>query len=372
MSEEHAAEDAGGRTGAGSKGKETADEPDGLGLAGDGAKRQRLSGADSDCSSPPRRVSSPPPPRDASQHDTPPDTADSRGGAPAGGDVQAGSAAPADAASAPDVAPELVDRLVCKMREMGGSVSEAEAALAIKTFDAKLDLACCWVLADTREEKERLEREHEQRRRREHDDLQMALSLQEDEHKQQQNHRLQKDKERERETAKRTGQVGCLFERTTRNRTAAKPVKEHDGGAARKPREHHGGVDRGRGEGAAARPVRQGEPSALDLLSRGTLARVEKHNFLQRPVIFQGKVGTVCEAHRDETGKSGTAACRAATLHRRRSLLSTLISPPLSVAAVRNARERSAQTTAPVGVFSSAAPVRALIYRPSAVLNPNP
>ena len=47
----------------------------------------------------------------------------------------------------------------------------------------------------------------------------------EDEHKQQENHRLQKDKERERETAKRTGQVGCLFERTTRNRTAAKPVK---------------------------------------------------------------------------------------------------------------------------------------------------
>ena len=132
-----------------------------------------------------------------------------------------------------------------------------------------------------------------------------AHSLQDEEEKLQQNHRLQKDRERERETAKKTGQIGGLFERTTRHRTAAKPLKEHYVGPARKPREHQGGVDRGWGEGAAARPVSRSVLPALDLLGRGAVTRVERHKFLQRPVIFQGKVGSVCEAHRDATGQSG-------------------------------------------------------------------
>jgi hypothetical protein len=284
------ADDEGRRTGVGSKDKETANASDGTGL--DSTKRQRLSSDAWESS----RVSSPSP-----HLSTPPDVADdSRAGAPARACPQGiiGVNATSDAAL------ERVASLVSKMAEFGGCVTDADAALALKTFDDKLDMACGWLLAESTEEKERLEHEHEQRRRREQDDLKMALSLQDEEQKWQQNLQLQKDRERERETAKKTGQVGCLFERTTRKRGAPKVLKEHDGGmSSRRLRESHGGADRGRGEGAVRHgPSGRSAPTTLGTLSDGTLERIERHKFLQRPVMFQGKVGSVCEAYRDSTG----------------------------------------------------------------------
>jgi hypothetical protein len=281
--------DDGVRTGVGSKDKEKA--PDGPGL--DSTKRQRLSSDDLEAS----RISSPSP----AHLSTPPDVADdSRAGAPARASPQ--GIVGVNATS--DAAPERVASLVSKIAEFGGCVTDADAALALKKFDDKLDMACGWLLAESTEEKERLEHEHDQHRRREQDDLRMALSLQDEEEKWQQNLQLQKDRERERETAKKTGQVGCLFERTTRKRGAPKLLKEHVGGvSSRRSRESHGGADRGRGDGA----VRHGTsgrsaPPTLGTLSDGALERVERHKFLQRPIMFQGKVGSVCEAYRDATG----------------------------------------------------------------------
>ena len=159
--------DEGGRTGVGSKGRETADARDGAGR--DTTKRQRLSSYEASC------VSSPTPPA-PTHHDTPPDEADGRQGAPdldiTQGIVGVGATS--------DAALEGVASLVSLM---GASVTDAEAALALKTFDDKLELAFCWLLAESMEEKKKLEREHEQRRRREQDDLKMALLLQDEEQK---------------------------------------------------------------------------------------------------------------------------------------------------------------------------------------------
>ena len=287
MNGEELDEPEGGRTVVGSKDKEPANALEGPGLGS--TKRQRLSSDAWQVS----RVSSPSP-----HLSTPPD--DSRSGAPARASPQGivGVNATSDAAL------ERVAYLVSKMAEFGGRVTDADAALALKTFDDKLDMACGWLLAESKEEKERLEHEHEQRRRREQDDLKMALSLQDEEQKWQQNLQLQKDRQRERETAKKTGQVGCLFERTTRKRGAPKVFKEHDGGvSSRRSRESHGGADRGRGEGVVRHGLSgRSAPPTLGTLSDGTLERVERHKFLQRPVMFQGKVGSVCEAYRDSTG----------------------------------------------------------------------
>jgi len=156
-SEGSEAHDEGGRTGVGSKGKETADVRDGKGH--DQTKRQRLSYKAS-------VVCSLTPPAPA-HHDTPPDEADGRQGA-------------SDRDRTQGIVVDATSDAALLASVTGACVTDAEAAL--KMFDDMQDLACNWLLAES-EEKKKLEHEHEQRRRREQDDLKMALSLQEQEQK---------------------------------------------------------------------------------------------------------------------------------------------------------------------------------------------